>query len=123
MSFGTNGSCYYSALILSDGATERDSGGDEEKYKNMELGTLRFRVITLWRRVSQPLFSIRQISCQTILCQIVANVGVKRIHIVTHNYAASFSIKTTFSSAKKTQKETKPMRDCESTSKVKVRSL
>ena len=47
MSFGTNGSCYYSALILSDGATERHSGGDKEKYKNIELGTLRFRVITL----------------------------------------------------------------------------
>ena len=29
---------------------------------------------------------------------------------------------TTFSSAKKTKKETKPMRDSESTSKIKVRS-
>ena len=46
-----------------------------------------------------------------MLCQILANVGVKRFHIVMHSYAGSFSIKTvkltTFSSAKKKQKRDK----------------
>ena len=46
---------------------------------------------------------------------------MKRFHIVTHSYVALFSIKTSFN-AKKTEKETKPMRDSESTSKIKVRS-
>ena len=39
-------------------------------------------------------FSIREISFQNILCQIVANVDMKRFHMVTHSYAALFSIKT-----------------------------
>ena len=58
----------------------------------------------------------------------MANVSAKRFNIVTHSYAALFSIKTqvlvkltTFSSAKKTKKETKPMHDSESASKIKIR--
>ena len=31
-----------------------------------------------------------------ISCQIVATVGVKHFHIVTHSYAASFLVKTSF---------------------------
>ena len=84
----------------------------------MMLGTSRFQVITVWRWGSQFLFSIRQLSGQKLLCQVVPNVGVKRFHIVTHSYAALFSIKTSFN-AKKTEKETKPMRDSESTSKIR----
>ena len=66
----------------------------------MGLETLRFRIKALWREGLQFLLSIRQMSCQKPLCQTVANVGVKL---------------TTFSSAKKTKNETKPMRDSEST--------
>ena len=32
---------------ISDSVTERESGRDQEKYKSMGLGTLRFRVIML----------------------------------------------------------------------------
>ena len=60
----------------------------------MGLGTSLFQVIKLRRDASQFLFFVRQMSCQKILCQIVANVGVKRFHIVTHSYADLFSIKT-----------------------------
>ena len=58
----------------------------------------------------------------------MANIDVKLFHIVTHSYVASFWIKTsfvkltTFSSAKKTKKEAKPIREFESKSKIKVRS-
>ena len=58
----------------------------------------------------------------------MANVGVKRFHKVTQSSIASFSIKRsfvkliTFSSAKKTKNKTKPMRDSESTSKIKTKS-
>ena len=70
----------------------------------------------------------RQTSCERRLWQIVANISVKRFHIVTRSYAASFSIRrvfvklTTFSTTKETKNETKPMHDSESTSKVRVRS-
>ena len=62
----------------------------------MGLGTSRFQVIRLWSGGWQFLFSVGQISCQKLLCQIGANVGMKRFHIVTHSCAASFSIKTCF---------------------------
>ena len=92
----------------------------------MRLRTSRFQVIMLSREGPKFLFSVRQLSCQNILCQTVASVGVKRFHIVTHSsilYVVLFSIKTSScetdnnSSAKKIKKETKPMRDSESTSK------
>ena len=59
------------------------------------------------KRGSQFLFSRRQVSRQKRLCQIGANVGMKRFHIVKYSYAASFSIKTSFSSTKKTKKRDK----------------
>ena len=99
----------------------------KKKNKSMGLGTSCFQVMTLWRGGWPFLFSIRQISCQKLLCQTVANVGVKRFHIVTHSYAASILIKTffvkltTFSSAKITKKETKPKYNSESISKIKIR--
>ena len=62
----------------------------------MGLETSHFRVIELGREGSQFLFSIRQMPCQKLLCQTVANVGVKSFHIVTHSSTASFSIKTSF---------------------------
>ena len=73
------------------------------------------------------LFSITQTSSQKLLCQIVGNIGAKRFHIITRSYAASFSIRrvfvklTTFSTAKKTKNETKPMLDSEGKSKIRVR--
>ena len=78
-----------------------------EEIKKNGVGVLHFWVITLWRRGSQFLFSRRQVSRQKRLCQIGANVGMKRFHIVKHSYAASFSIKTSFSSTKKTKKRDK----------------
>ena len=63
---------------ISDSAIESENGGDEEKYKNMGLETLRFRIKALWREGLQFLLSIREMSCQKPLCQTVANVGVKR---------------------------------------------
>ena len=93
----------------------------------MALGTSHFRVITLWRGKLQFLFSARQIPCQKVWCQIMANVGVKRFHIVRIVALLRFPWKQvfvklkTFSSAKKTKNEIKPMRDSESTSKIKVR--
>ena len=37
------------------------------------------------------LFSTRQISCQKLLCHIVTTNCLKRFHIVTQSFAASFS--------------------------------
>ena len=74
--------------------------------KNIGLETSRFWVTTHWRGGqgdmgwSQFLFTIREISCQKVLCQIVANVGVKSFHIVTHSFVASFSIKPSFCAIK-----------------------
>ena len=42
------------------------------------------------------LFSTGQIFCQKLLYHIVAMIVPKRFRIVTHCYAASFSIKTLF---------------------------
>ena len=55
-------------------------------------------------------------------------ISLKRFRIVTHGYAALFSIKTlfvkltTFSTVQKTEYETKPNNDSESTSKIKLKS-
>ena len=42
------------------------------------------------------LFSTRQIFCQNVLCHIVAMIVLKRLRIVTHFCAVSFSIKSLF---------------------------
>ena len=73
-------------------------------------------------------FYTGQILGEKLLYHIAAMIVLKYFHIVTHCCAASFSIKilfvklTTFSTANKTEYETKPNNDSESTSKIKVRS-
>ena len=91
-------------------------------------------VFELWHfeegsHISAFLFSTGQIFCQKLLYHIVAMIVLKRFRIVTHCWAALFCIKTaffvkltTFSTALKTEYETKPNNDSESTSKIKVRS-
>ena len=71
----------------------------EEIKKNIRTwgcGNSRFQVMALWRGVHKFLFSTGQIFCQKLLYHIVAMIGLKRFRIVTHCYAASFSIKTLF---------------------------
>ena len=74
------------------------------------------------------LFSTGQIFCQKLSYHIVAMIVLKRFRIVTHCYAASFSIKTLFCKTNnifytlETEYETKPNNDSESKSKIKVRS-
>ena len=58
----------------------------------MGLGTSRCQITTVWRGNHKFLFSIRHVSCQKLLGQTVANVGVKRFHTVTQSSAASISI-------------------------------
>ena len=55
-----------------------------------------FQVITLWKRAHKFLFSKGQVCSQKLLPQIVANINVKRFHIVTHSNAATFSMKILF---------------------------
>ena len=89
----------------------------------MGLESSHFQVKKLWRGDHNF-----QISCQKRLCRIVANISTKRFQRITHLYAALFSLKTsfvkiTFSTAKKTKNETKPVRNSESMLKIKVKSF
>ena len=55
-----------------------------------------FQAITLWKRAHKFLFYKGQVCSQKLLCQIVANINVKRFHIVIHSNAATFSMKMVF---------------------------
>ena len=106
----------------------------EEIKKNIRTWGCRtscFWVMALWRRGGERrvgghkfLFSTGQIFCQKLLNHILAMIILKYFRTITHCYAAWFSIKTlfvklTFSTAYKTEYETKPNDDSESTSKIK----
>ena len=71
----------------------------EEIKKNIRTwgcGASRFQVMALRRGVQKFPFSIRQSFCQKFLNYIVTMISLKRFHIVTHCYGASFSITTLF---------------------------
>ena len=77
-----------------DSGTNREIGG--EKYKNMGLWKLTFPSYGAFKGRQAFLFSTRQIFCQNVLCHIVAMIVLKRLRIVTHFCAVSFSVKSLF---------------------------
>ena len=79
-----------------DSGTDRETGGDSEKYKNMELKKLTFSNYGALKGGHTFLFSTGQIICQKLLYHIVATIVLKRLRIVTHCYAVSLSIKSLF---------------------------
>ena len=79
-----------------DSGTDRETGGDSEKYKNMALKKLTFSNYGALKGVHTFLFSTGQTFCQKLLYHIVAMVVLKLFRIVTRCYAVSFSIKSLF---------------------------
>ena len=68
-------------------------GLDYFSYKNLRGGGSRFRDIDTWSSCQKNLFSTISCLCQNFIWHIVALMALARSSIVTHNYAASFSIK------------------------------
>ena len=99
----------------------------EKIKKNIRTWVVEPKVSKLWcfEKGHTFLLSTGQIFCQKLLYHIVAMIVLKRFRIATHCWAASSSIKTffvkltTFSTVQKTEYETKPNNDFESTSKIK----